>query len=89
MSVIIIRRRDDAPEEANDFLAGKFLKQFHEYARQMMEQGQPAILTLKHSEWYDIYVVPGIVLEPERKMMIDASDGSRYEEVHINVAQLG
>lgn len=88
MSVILIRRREDAPEEANDFLTDKFLKRFHEYARQMIAQGQPAILTIKHSEWYDIFVVPGYVLEPERKQMIDPSDGSRYEEVHIDVAQL-
>ena len=87
MSVMIIQVRPDAPPEAKKGLK-KSVDQMYRFIEQMAKDGQPAIITITNAEWYDIWVSPGQLLEPERKTLVDQKSGAYYEQVKINLSTL-
>lgn len=86
MSVMIIQVRPDAPPEAKKGLK-KSIDQMYKFVEEMATIGKPAIITITNAEWYDIWVEPGNLLQPERKTLTDQA-GQIYEQVKINLSTL-
>jgi len=84
---MIIQVRADAPPEAKKGLK-KSVDRMYKFIEDMKALGKPAIITITNAEWYDIWVSPGQLLEPERKTLVDQASGEYYEQVKINLSTL-